>query len=232
MLRGPLCCLTLFLYLLQSAFHHGSPRPLSELLNPQRPPSPRRPAPAAAPSNSTTQPAAAAKLHPAAAAVAAADARRAAAAAAANTASNPPAPRPFPFGMPRAGFLSNNSHAAAVSTANAPTAAVAAAPHPFTSAPLYEAFEPGDTGFYSPTTADIVTSSSGSVMVQVTAHFSGQPGDKVLVCGGTRALGNWEPDAAPSLTWAEGDEWTATLELPAGTHEFKVGRVGGDEYAG
>eukprot|EP00879_Flechtneria_rotunda_P023479 GHRR01024836.1.p1 GENE.GHRR01024836.1~~GHRR01024836.1.p1 ORF type:complete len:450 (+),score=164.92 GHRR01024836.1:256-1605(+) len=96
-----------------------------------------------------------------------------------------------------------------------------AAPHPFTSAPIYEAFEPGDSGFNAPTTAEVVTSASNSVMVKISAFFSGQPGDKVLACGGCRALGNWEPDAAPALTWGDGDVWTATLELPPGTHEFK-----------
>jgi hypothetical protein len=60
-------------------------------------------------------------------------------------------------------------------------------------------------------------------MVKFTAHFSGVLGDKVLVCGGCRALGNWEPDVAPALAWGEGDVWTATLELPPGTWEFKVG---------
>jgi hypothetical protein len=69
-----------------------------------------------------------------------------------------------------------------------------------------------------------VTSSSGSVMVKVSAVFSGVVGDKVLMCGSCRALGNWEPDAAPSLTWGEGDVWTATLEMPPGAHEFKVTR--------
>lgn len=127
--------------------------------------------------------------------------------------------------MPKGGPLGLGTHAAAAATA-AP-AAPAAAPHPFTSAPLYEAFDPGDTGFYSPTTTEIVTSSSGSVMVQVCAHFNGAPGDKVLVCGGSRALGNWEPDAAPALTWRDGNVWTATLEVPSGTHEFKVRGGGG-----
>eukprot|EP00775_Hariotina_reticulata_P004423 gene4423-4676_t len=37
----------------------------------------------------------------------------------------------------------------------------------------------------------------------------------------SKALGNWEPDAAPALTWGEEDEWTATLEVMPGTHEFK-----------
>lgn len=59
-------------------------------------------------------------------------------------------------------------------------------------------------------------------MVKFSAHFQGALGDKVLACGGCRALGNWEPDAAPALAWGEGDVWTATLELPPGTHEFKV----------
>jgi hypothetical protein len=102
-----------------------------------------------------------------------------------------------------------------------PSASSAAQPF-FTSAAPYEAFEPGDSGFGAPSSAEVVTSSSGSVMVKVSATFSGVVGDKVLMCGSCRALGNWEPDAAPSLTWGEGDVWTATLEMPPGAHEFKV----------
>jgi hypothetical protein len=100
-------------------------------------------------------------------------------------------------------------------------AAAAAAPYKTVAEP-FEAFEPGDTGYTAPTTAEVVTSSSGSTMVKFTAHFKGELGDRILACGGCRALGNWEPDAAPSLAWGEGDVWTATLELPPGTHEFKV----------
>jgi hypothetical protein len=43
------------------------------------------------------------------------------------------------------------------------------------------------------------------------------------VVGGPPELGAWDAGAAPALTWGEGDVWTATLELPAGEHEFKVG---------
>jgi hypothetical protein len=49
---------------------------------------------------------------------------------------------------------------------------------------------------------------------------------RLQVVGGPPELGAWDAGAAPALTWGEGDVWTATLELPAGEHEFKVG--GGD----
>lgn len=131
-----------------------------------------------------------------------------------------PLPLSMGFGAPTPdGWVSSNGVAGAA-------AAAAAAPYK-TAAEPFEAFEPGDTGFTAPTTSEVVTSSSGSVMVKFSAHFSGVPGDKVLVCGGCRALGNWEPDAAPSLTWGEGDVWTATLEVPPGTHEYKVCVCGG-----
>jgi hypothetical protein len=62
--------------------------------------------------------------------------------------------------------------AAPSSNGSAAAAAAAGGPHPYTSAPLYEAFEPGDSGFSNPTVAEVVTSASGSVMVKFTAHFA------------------------------------------------------------
>ena len=85
-------------------------------------------------------------------------------------------------------------------------------------------FEPGDTGFNAPSFHEVVGTSAGTVMVKITANFTGDEGNKVVAVGGCRALGRWEPDAAPGLTLCKGDFWTATLELPPGTHEFKVGR--------
>jgi hypothetical protein len=114
--------------------------------------------------------------------------------------------KPLPHPTPRSSHVTRNSPASAVVPHEAP-------------------FEPGDTGFSAPTSAHIVGTSAGTVMVKITARFTGAEGDKVVAVGGCRALGRWEPDAAPSLTLCKGDFWTATLELPPGTHEFKVRRV-------
>ncbi|KAF8055666.1 rca [Scenedesmus sp. PABB004] len=218
-----------------SYYPPGSPRPLSELMaTPQPPPGaaspppaspPARPAAAGAPGAAPAAPAAA---HSAAARGGGPPPRGGAASAAggapggAVSAARRPGSSPGP-GTGLGGRLAAPHVPAPGGGAGPGASSVGAAgvPHPFTEAPPYEAFEPGDSGFSAPTSAEVVTSSSGSVMVKLSAHFSGQVGDKVLVCGGCKALGNWEPDAAPSLTWGEGDVWTATLELPPGTFEFK-----------
>ncbi|KAI7840404.1 hypothetical protein COHA_005835 [Chlorella ohadii] len=47
-------------------------------------------------------------------------------------------------------------------------------------------------------------------------------GQELVLVGSTDSLGGWELARAPHMTWNEGDLWTATIELPAGTHvEYK-----------
>jgi hypothetical protein len=47
-------------------------------------------------------------------------------------------------------------------------------------------------------------------------------GQELVLVGSTDALGGWELARAPHMTWNDGDVWTATIELPAGTHvEYK-----------
>lgn len=60
-------------------------------------------------------------------------------------------------------------------------------------------------------------------MVKLTTTYTAAFGEYLKVVGGPTELGAWDAGAAPALTWGEGDVWTATLELPAGEHEFKVG---------
>ena len=47
-------------------------------------------------------------------------------------------------------------------------------------------------------------------------------GEHLRVVGGCAELGGWDPVAAPSLEWAEGDNWTAAVALPPGQHAFKL----------
>ncbi|KAI3431720.1 hypothetical protein D9Q98_004763 [Chlorella vulgaris] len=47
-------------------------------------------------------------------------------------------------------------------------------------------------------------------------------GQVLKVVGGTSEMGDWDPNAAPIMTWSEGDVWFVTLDIPAGRHEFKV----------
>jgi len=64
-------------------------------------------------------------------------------------------------------------------------------------------------------------------MVKLTTTYTAAFGEYLKVVGGPAELGAWDAGAAPALTWGEGDVWTATLELPAGEHEFKVSGVDG-----
>lgn len=74
--------------------------------------------------------------------------------------------------------------------------------------------------------AQLVETSGGNTMVKLTTTYTAAFGEYLKVVGGPVELGAWDAGAAPALTWGDGDVWTATLELPAGTHEFKVGTEG------
>ncbi|KAJ9524415.1 hypothetical protein QJQ45_019407, partial [Haematococcus lacustris] len=45
---------------------------------------------------------------------------------------------------------------------------------------------------------------------------------KHRLVGDSPALGSWSPEAAPGLTWTDGDVWCADLALPPGPYEFKA----------
>lgn len=48
-------------------------------------------------------------------------------------------------------------------------------------------------------------------------------GDYLKIVGDGDALGSWDPQNAPAMVWSEGDEWKATVDLPAGgTYTFKA----------
>lgn len=40
--------------------------------------------------------------------------------------------------------------------------------------------------------------------------------------GSAPQLGDWDCDKAPAMKWSEGDQWLLSLDLPAGSHEFKL----------
>jgi len=63
--------------------------------------------------------------------------------------------------------------------------------------------------------------------VKFTTSFKADFGTFLKVVGGPEQMGGWEVEQAPPLQWHEGDEWTITLMLPPGKHEFKV-RPGGE----
>lgn len=47
-------------------------------------------------------------------------------------------------------------------------------------------------------------------------------GQQMVLVGDAEALGAWELERAPVLTWSEGDDWRVTLDLPAGSQlEYK-----------
>lgn len=47
-------------------------------------------------------------------------------------------------------------------------------------------------------------------------------GEHLRVVGSCAELGGWRVEAAPSLVWQEGDNWTAAVALPPGDHTFKL----------
>ncbi len=48
-------------------------------------------------------------------------------------------------------------------------------------------------------------------------------GETHKLVGAHPHLGGWNPDAAPSMSWSDGDVWTLDLDLPPGEDlEFKV----------
>ena len=43
------------------------------------------------------------------------------------------------------------------------------------------------------------------------------------IVGGHPSLGNWDVDAAPEMSWSDGDTWRMDVQLPANQQiEFKV----------
>ncbi|PSC71393.1 Ribosome production factor 1 isoform A [Micractinium conductrix] len=44
-------------------------------------------------------------------------------------------------------------------------------------------------------------------------------------------LGNWDTERAPSMRWTEGDRWVLTVDLPAGSYDFKPCVVRGHDHS-
>lgn len=47
-------------------------------------------------------------------------------------------------------------------------------------------------------------------------------GEHLRLVGSTPAMGDWTTNEGLALEWNEGNNWTASAELPAGPIEFKV----------
>lgn len=48
-------------------------------------------------------------------------------------------------------------------------------------------------------------------------------GEYHKIVGGHPSLGDWNLDAAPQMSWSDGDTWSADVEIEAGRRiEFKV----------
>ena len=57
---------------------------------------------------------------------------------------------------------------------------------------------------------------AAEVHVEFRVQFRCGFGASVRVCGDAPALGGWRPDGAPQMVWGDGDNWSATVRLPAG----------------
>ncbi|EFN52802.1 hypothetical protein CHLNCDRAFT_54232 [Chlorella variabilis] len=63
---------------------------------------------------------------------------------------------------------------------------------------------------------------AGTVAVTFTINKKLNFGQQMVLVGDAEALGAWELERAPVLTWSEGDDWRVTLDLPAGSQlEYK-----------
>lgn len=66
-------------------------------------------------------------------------------------------------------------------------------------------------------------STSEYVRVKLSAKEKAPFGDTCLLAGSSVALGMWDPNKALPMTWAEGNAWTVTVDVPAGsTVMYKV----------
>lgn len=65
---------------------------------------------------------------------------------------------------------------------------------------------------------------TASADVKLTTNYHADFGDSMKLIGSSPELGAWVPEAAPMMSWSEGHWWSTLIRLPAGAHEFKVGR--------
>lgn len=73
----------------------------------------------------------------------------------------------------------------------------------------------------SPRPRALIARSSGAsdgaqAQVKLSVNKHVEFGETLALVGNLQELGTWSPSAAPTLTWGEGDNWTAQLSLPTG----------------
>mmetsp|Transcript_19067 Transcript_19067/g.48939 ORF Transcript_19067/g.48939 Transcript_19067/m.48939 type:complete len:654 (-) Transcript_19067:108-2069(-) len=71
-------------------------------------------------------------------------------------------------------------------------------------------------------------SSNACLEVKISIQKPVPFGQSLKVIGNHPTLGEWNLDAAPAMEWGEGDVWTSSVMLPAGTWEFKCVITAGD----
>lgn len=64
----------------------------------------------------------------------------------------------------------------------------------------------------------------GGVNVRISVQRKVAFGQVVKLTGSGTALGDWNAANGAQLAWGDGDNWTTTLSLPPGKHEFKVSK--------
>jgi len=80
----------------------------------------------------------------------------------------------------------------------------------------------------------VACASAGAVAARSTftvPDFGVAFGEHLRLVGSSTALGDWQPNEGLALEWSEGNNWTASVELPAGAIEFKVVVIRGDGSA-
>ena len=65
--------------------------------------------------------------------------------------------------------------------------------------------------------------SQATAKVTIQCNYHCEFGQVLKVVGSNPEVGAWDLDAAPMLTWSEGDNWSLDLEVPSdSTLSFKV----------
>ena len=68
----------------------------------------------------------------------------------------------------------------------------------------------------SPVARDYAALSGAKITVDFEIHYEAVFGQEVQLLGSHDALGAWDQGRAVTLSWNQGDVWTASVELPAG----------------
>lgn len=69
--------------------------------------------------------------------------------------------------------------------------------------------------------APVVLAAAPSVPINFQIQYKTDFGQVLKVVGAGDIFGEWTPKDAPVLEWGEDDVWSATLNLPPGSYEFK-----------